>query len=652
MAASPPLVFPEAFRCTSQPVCWQRAHFLCLTLSLGFSLTEDRLLPPAEAWATVLQALPAGWLVDRGLPKREAEWLLSGSLTARERVGHLQGEVAVGSAYRKFMVRGGNGAACPLVWEHTLGGPEDPTNPLGWNPAKDRGGPETRPLVFDPEHPGPACPGPMGPYRMQGMGTYDGQWLAERWPGPPDDCTWEFANLAQGPQRLPQGLRDDETLLVRGFGQADMLARLPGIALAGEYAPKKGGAALSLPMTLDTLWLFPDSALGLLLWHGVLPCVDDVASDIKYALIARASGRVPVCPGMAAKTGAEPPSVEAIPEPSGPEPSPVLPMPPMNRKTLLAGAFQRGSLHEEFAGKDLSGRNFSNRDLSRAVMREAVLRGANLSGADLSEADLSGADLRGAVLDGAYLRGASLAGADMTGASACGALFLEVDCQHCVMAGMALTDSEFEACPMHGAMLDEARCRGMSMKAVRGKGLSALKADLSGATLRENAFALARFNGAQFTGASIVSCDFSGSSFQNARCDSALFEGRTLLCRADFSGANLNDAEWLEVLAEEVVCHRVRAATARFTGSIMSASNWRGAMLEGADFSRAVLAGADFERANLLRAKFRYTVVTGASFRGANLYGALVYRWQADGQTDCAEALLGKTIVRAAGGKP
>lgn len=266
---------PDTLHAAAQPFDWRGAPHHAFSALLGIDMATGGALAADAALSAAMQALPPGCRLDAGIPKRQAEWLLAGTVTPQTREGSVI-EIRVGKSRRRFLVLPGpDGAPVPLNWEATAFDAE--ANPLG---SKDA------PRVVDPAlpHGAPACPLPLGawPCRMRNMGTYDAHWLQTRWPGLPDDADWQFFNEAQPQQRLSDGLRGDEEISLSAFGPQlpAQSFRLPGSRLrldilrAGEQVWKEHA------VSLDTLWLFPAQRTALLCWHALVPCADEAASDI------------------------------------------------------------------------------------------------------------------------------------------------------------------------------------------------------------------------------------------------------------------------------------------------------------------------------------------------------------------------------------
>ena len=265
---------PDTLFCATQPLDWRGAPHHAFSALLGLDMRTGGVLAADAALTAAMQALPSGCRLDVGIPKQEAEWLLAGVVTPRAREGAVV-EIRVGRSRRRFLVAASpDGSPVPLLWEKTAFDPEG--NPLGGK----------NPQISDPAlpHGAPACPLPLGawPCRMKNMGTYDARWLKTRWPGLPDDADWRFFNEAQPQQRLPDGLRGDEEILLAGFfdDAPERRFRLPGARLRFEILRREDNAWKAHAARMDTLWLFPGQNTALLYWHALVPCADEAASDI------------------------------------------------------------------------------------------------------------------------------------------------------------------------------------------------------------------------------------------------------------------------------------------------------------------------------------------------------------------------------------
>ncbi|GHU17234.1 hypothetical protein FACS189475_00730 [Betaproteobacteria bacterium] len=342
----------------AQPFVFQGAMQQSLTLGLGVDLATGRVLPAPQVFGAATAALAPGDCLDMGLPKRQAEWLLAGQAQTPGALPResLLVEIAVGANSRRFLVKGEEGkgefVSAPLVWRETFGAPDNPENPLGCGLEPDPATGKTRAprLVGANDAYGrPACPGPMGawPARMGKMGTYDKDWLKTRNPDLPDDCDYSFVNLAQAAQRLPQGLQGDETLTLKGLHRdaPEISARLPGKTLHVFVLRQGANQEEELRVPYDTLWLFPNQRLALLLGHILLPSIDGRGSDIQYA---RLEMRPPE-PVAEAETPPPPP-----PFPPAEPPPPEGDLLSSEEAALSAAALAAGAAKMDGAGKAAS----------------------------------------------------------------------------------------------------------------------------------------------------------------------------------------------------------------------------------------------------------------------------------------------------------
>ncbi|MDR1656639.1 MAG: pentapeptide repeat-containing protein [Deltaproteobacteria bacterium] len=314
---------------------------LACSFFLGFSLRQPgHLLEPQKAMEAALEALGPyenlGLVLDMGVPKKEAEFLMAARAWAPDGkpVEALDVSMSVGSLRRDFLVLGFRESrepvpgpplpfvAQPLSWETTFYEPD--VNPYGISPNQTiipQLGRAAGPMVYDaafdrhgrtlsvPAMVGaPACPLPTPPLsaRAKNRGTFDRAWLLTNSPGFPDDFDFDFFNLAQKSQRLKNNFfSGDEKIsclhLHPEFERLD--SALPGLRLRffiGRYSGIENNSydfSQSLDAqtdeslfqelnwsetkpNLDTVWLFPERAAGLMIWHASLEVPDEMASTV------------------------------------------------------------------------------------------------------------------------------------------------------------------------------------------------------------------------------------------------------------------------------------------------------------------------------------------------------------------------------------
>lgn len=191
----------------------------------------------------------------------------------------------------------------PVTYQNAFGGAGFAKNPLGkgFAPPEERGALHLLPNIEDPKHPirapgdrpPPAGFGPydpMWPQRRATSGTYDDRWLAEVYPGFPDDMEWSAFNTAPEDQRITAALRGDEPIRIENMHPSIPLLEttLPGIAarcFVTQNGPD-GEAFREITMALETVHLFPHAERGVVLFRGTLPVLDEDAADIVHLVIA------------------------------------------------------------------------------------------------------------------------------------------------------------------------------------------------------------------------------------------------------------------------------------------------------------------------------------------------------------------------------
>ena len=284
------------------------------------------------------------------------------------------------------------------------------------------------------------------------------------------------------------------------------------------------------------------------------------------------------------------------------------------------------------------------------------IAGAKLDGFDLAGFDFSGLDLKGtsfvrSKLDGARFDGASLAGASFAAASLSGASFAGADLSGAVLSSAAAADADFSEAVMTGADISGASLAGATLSKVKADGLKAAGADLSEARV-----SFSDMSGADFSGARLRRMDFHESCADGANFEKAALCGSTFCWGssardANFTGAELDGANWTNTAADGADFTGVSARGASFTDCELSSSRWSGADAAGGDFSRSRLEGASMRGVNLFGGSMREARAFGADLSGSNLFGADLCRMFANEATNLRGADVGRTVVEARKGR-
>lgn len=272
---------------------------LVLAAMAGFSFAApepDNLLLENIIWQRISESLPPGETLDQGLPKPHGEYLIYGSCWSRNPVRGKEIHVRIGSLEKRLRIFGprfwhAHGPTKPqpytriaVHWQHAFGGANFPENPLGMGHARLHRGVYPLPLVEDPRHlvaftrqkvpPAglTAIPGHW-PQRRCYLGTVDAAWLERNWPGLPADYQPEYACTAPPDQRFSDELPSGLPFAISGMHpeRETITGTVPKLRarLFVQRGPEHGDGFEEIICRPETLWLFPDSETGVILFRGV-----------------------------------------------------------------------------------------------------------------------------------------------------------------------------------------------------------------------------------------------------------------------------------------------------------------------------------------------------------------------------------------------
>jgi len=141
----------------------------------------------------------------------------------------------------------------------------------------------------------------MWPQRLSLAGTYDAKYLAEQMPGLPNDIIWSYFNDAAQDQWLSDYFVGDESFSITNMHSVhrELEGQLPAIygrAFVNQAVPvtdQQGNKTAEtqvefkeIKTKLDTVWLFPNEAMGVMIYRGTIEGYSDDASDIEALLLA------------------------------------------------------------------------------------------------------------------------------------------------------------------------------------------------------------------------------------------------------------------------------------------------------------------------------------------------------------------------------
>lgn len=315
-----------------RPMFLQGRQHLALGVLLYFDLTApDALLDEQDLWKTIPKELGDTPILDQGVPKMNAEYLVVGDCCAPRNETRQSSEifVRVGDLRKRLYIYGDrhwqdSGAISdpeaftrmPVTWENAFGGMDWERNPLGKGIEQGMVGEKVRvplPNVEDPEHlvglvedrPEPASLGPMDvtwPQRNMKSGTYDDRWKAERWPGLPDDFDFNFFNAAPTNQRKNGFFNGDESIEIRNMhpDYQFLKSSLPGLRVRcfttqlenfKRFEDRTSFTEVFQEVRLhpETIWLFPNILRGVLIYRGAIPIADEDMADVVRVYLATES---------------------------------------------------------------------------------------------------------------------------------------------------------------------------------------------------------------------------------------------------------------------------------------------------------------------------------------------------------------------------
>lgn len=317
-----------------KPFQLQRQNHLCV-LALGFfKLSEGKKEQPAhrfliesQAYPKVLPQLPEGQPLDMVMPKGQSEFLLCGHAYSPDKkaVSELNAGVQVGDVSKVLRVIGdrewyyGELSAfkisaprpftkMPVGYERAFGGGDYSCNKAGqgYHPNKlaflygQRSA--AMPNLEYPQMPVkghrkeymPASFGPMDimwKQRFKWVGTYDQHWIENNFPNLAEDADMRLHNQAAEDQRTAKPWVGGEPYQLRCLHpqHPEICGHLPSFRVRGILQTQVGNhqpVHQNLKFNADTVWFFPDSDLGVMLYRAVVPVSTADATDAKALLIA------------------------------------------------------------------------------------------------------------------------------------------------------------------------------------------------------------------------------------------------------------------------------------------------------------------------------------------------------------------------------
>jgi len=299
---------------SKQTVFEQDHHFHCVfSLSIGFRLSSGEVLLEMDAMSESIAAMGSTPIPDTGMPKPQAEYLVSGKYFSpgSEPVHGGEVKVVLGEKSKSLYVFGDREwvlgvpseaetiTEMPIDYTRAYGGANYTANPVGIGFQEER-----LPNIENPDSiltspkasVQPAGLGVMdlrSDQRQRYQGTYDENYLHKYYPGYPADFDWHSFMCAAQDQWSTDYFSGNEHFELHNLHPQNSLisGRLPDYRARCFIAREKGAGLEELGLNLDTVWFFPEMDLGMLIWRTGLEVFDDEADDIHQVLAAYEHGR-------------------------------------------------------------------------------------------------------------------------------------------------------------------------------------------------------------------------------------------------------------------------------------------------------------------------------------------------------------------------
>ncbi len=664
-----------------------------------------RLLKETAMWKTVAAELGEEEALDTGYPKQRGEFLVYGSCHAPEAVTGLQVSATVAGWSKTLQVSGArywNAVGVPSVpepfrempvsWTNAFGGLGWEPNPNGVGLKIDETGRIPVPPVQDPRHlavspndrPEPAGFNALNafwPQRKRYLGTFNDTWLKSRWPHYPHDTDPEYFNTAPMDQRISGFFKGDEPLRIGNMHplKPEICSALPGVRARVFINRVVDGkeSFIEIPTRAETVWLFPGSDCGVLLFRGTAKVTDETLDDVTHLVaewellqakpetldfyskkLLKPVAPVPVAPPETDPSAVVPPAPKSEPPPAAPDLPKPPPLPPDAEK-LLASATEaiakveaqadaafaklgmtRAEAMAKYAPSPKAATAPPQAEIEKMIadvqqQAEAAFKKMGMTQEEATQKYLKsqsppkdiGQEIT-KLTDALQGIEAKLQQSGTNFQAAAAKALPKIDPASLdigkLIAGLtALAASlppKAEAVPAPPA--PEAAEAKIATPAVDGEAeaLDSVDAVMNRHAAGEKLSGL-DLSGLDFSGRDLSHADFSGSTlvktlFCGAILQNALFAD-ALLADADFSGAQMAQAGFI----------RVQAVGATFPGADLqdtdlTGGNFSGCDFSGADFSQACLSGAQFAASSLKEIKGVGLTAIKASFPKADLSGA------------------------------
>ena len=285
-------------------------HWIVST-SLFVRLSTGKTELMHDCIADMMESMGEIPMLDMGMPKPRAEWLINGSFHALDGEPTIAGQAfaQVSDQQKTLNIFGDRHWVAgipskplpftnmPLDYQHAFGGSDLPSNPSGMGylhehlpnvessteTITDRNKPYT-PASF-------AALDPSWPQRSQYQGTYDQRYMEKYFPGYPKDMDWRLFMNAPKDQWVDGFLTGNESYQFKNMHphKKHIEGQLPGLFprcfIKDSQEANSEQQFKEINLNLDTATFFPDKDIVQLIWRGGMVVSSDEAEQISHMIL-------------------------------------------------------------------------------------------------------------------------------------------------------------------------------------------------------------------------------------------------------------------------------------------------------------------------------------------------------------------------------
>ncbi len=288
-----------------------RAFHWIVSTSLFVRLSTGKIELMHDCIADMMEAMGENPMLDMGMPKPRAEWLINSNFHAPGGEATIAGQACaqVGEQQKILNVFGDRHwvagipskplpfTSMPLDYQHAFGGPDLPSNPSGVGYKYEHlpnieSSTETitdRSKAYTPAS--FAALDPSWPQRSQYQGTYDQRYMEKYFPGYPKDMDWRLFMNAPKDQWVDGFLSGNEAYQFKNMHPQKKVieGELPGLFprcfIKDSQEANSEQSFKEINLHLDTALFFPDKDIVQLIWRGGMLVSSDEAEQISHMVL-------------------------------------------------------------------------------------------------------------------------------------------------------------------------------------------------------------------------------------------------------------------------------------------------------------------------------------------------------------------------------